>query len=475
VLKYAVAVYDAALKNCMESNMSDIDKPVVPTDGMIITSDTTLIPGVYILPKGITIGADNVTLDCGGAILIGDNRQGNGITLIGRHGVTVKNARIRDYYHGIHCEDCSEVVLNGNQVTSTNEIEANTIFLDIWLPPDKAYGGGIFLWNVRDSRIEDNDVQHQMNGILTYECERLQVNRNNASYNSGYGIHLWKTCDSTFEDNYADYCCRWNKRADAVGHAQIGHMGADATGFLIVNSSCRNVFRRNFARLGGDGFFLAGLGPDGKVPCNDNLFEENDGSLSPNIAFEATFSGGNIFRNNRADRCNYGFWLGFSWDITIEDNRMVHNRQAGVACDNGRGFRIRRNKFHSNAHGVLCWSGLIDPENAPYPEAQTSFDWVIEKNEFIRNGNGVTIAADRDHGIHPVPEEKAGHPETRPHDHTIVENTFQDNRIGVSISKCDKVVIENNVMNRNVEAHIRQEDSTEVTIKSNLGSVAGYL
>jgi parallel beta-helix repeat protein len=449
---------------------------IVPRDGMVVREDTTFVPGTYHLPNGIVIDADNITLDCNGAVLIGSDQQGRGITCIGRSGVTIKGARIRDYYHGIYCHNCSNLYLTGNQVRSTFEVEANTIFLDIWLPAENAYGGAVFLWDVRDSVIEDNDLQHQMNGLLTYACNKLHVRRNNSSYSSGFGIHLFETCDSTFEDNYADYCCRWNKRSEDLGIRQLGHMGADATGFLIVHNSCRNVFRRNFARLGGDGFFLAGLSPDGKkVPCNDNLFEENDGSLSPNIAFEATFSSGNVFRNNRADKCNYGFWLGFSWNCLIENNRMVHNRQAGIAVENGHDMIVRGNEFHSNGHGILLWTRKPGDFARAYPESVTSFNWTIEQNRFIRNGKGIYIGADRDHGIRQLPEEDRGTDEQRPRDHVIRGNLIEDNRIGIELYRADRTIIESNTINRNVEANIRQDDCRDTTIHNNLGLVGGYL
>jgi parallel beta-helix repeat protein len=459
-----------------EERMKVSSKHVVPQDGMTIVEDTVLQPGVYLLPNGITIDADNVTLDCNGAVLIGTNREGRGITCIGRSGVTITGVVLREYYHGIYCKDCKELTLTKNQITSTAEVPANTIFLDIWLGPEDTYGGAIFLWGVQDSNIEDNDLQHQMNGLLTYECKKIAVNSNNASFNSGYGIHLWGTSDSIFEDNYADYCCRWNVRAEEKGHAQLGHMGADATGFLIVRSSCRNVFRRNFARLGGDGFFLAGLAASSeKAPCNDNLFEENDASLSPNIAFEATFSGGNIFRNNYADRCNYGFWLGYSWDNVIENNRMVHNRQAGIAVENGHGMIVRGNNFQNNGHGILLWTRCAEQFKESYPESNTSYNWTIEDNTFTRNGKGICIAADKDHGIRSAPPEESGKPETRPHDHFIRKNDIQDNRVGIELFRADGTVIENNILSRNVEANVRQEDCGDTLMRDNLGSVAAYL
>lgn len=453
---------------------------VTPTNGMKITADTRFAPGVYYLPDGVAIAADGITVDGNGAVLVGKDQAGVGIQIEGRRGVVVRNCKLRDYYHGIVARDARELTIEKNVITGTAEIPANTIFLDIWRNEKDAYGGAIMLDKVTHSVICDNDVQHQMNGVLTYHCRALKVLRNNANYNSGYGFHLYDTSDSAFEENYADYCCRYEPRdvdKPRVGAGGIGHMGADATGFLIVYSSCRNVFRRNFARLGGDGFFLAGRSNKSEdVPCDDNLFEENDGSLSPNIAFEATFSSGNIFRNNWADRCNYGFWLGFSRDNVIEGNRMVHNRQAGIAVENGINFQVRNNSFQRNhVAGILLWSHYVKDWFDALPDQRTPHHWTIAKNTFLGNGAGVAIRADQDHGIRPVAQDDAGRPETRPHDFEIVDNDIQDNRIGVQLVCTDRVVIERNTLRGNVEADIRRDDDQQTTIGSNLGLRGGYL
>lgn len=445
---------------------------VVPTDGMVIREDTAFAPGVYVMPKGISVeGA--VTLDGGGATLIGRDRQGVGVRLEGSSGATVRNLRLRDYYHGIHARDCRNLTLERNQITSTAEVAPNTIFLEIWKTADEAYGGAILLQDCADATVAENDLQHQQNGLLTYGCSKLTVRNNQCNYNSGYGIHLYATSDSLFEENSADYCSRFEPRE---GGLHYGHMGADATGFLIVNSSCRNTFRRNTARLGGDGFFLAGLSPDGrKVGCNDNLFEENDGSLSPNIAFEATFSSGNIFRGNYADRCNYGFWLGFSWDTTVENNRVIMNRQAGIGVENGHGMTVRGNTFQANGHGILLWTKYVEQFAAQFPESLTSYDWTIEENVFTRNTKAIRIAADQDHGIRNLPEDKSGRPECRPRAHILRKNDIQDNRIGIELYKADGTIVEGNLLNRNVEANLRQDDCEGTVARNNLGSAGGYL
>jgi len=446
---------------------------VVPTNGLVLTQDTVLSPGTYVLPDGVRIAADGITIEGDGVTLVGVGKSGAGIRMEGCRGVNLRGITLKGYRHGIYAVDCEDLTLMRNCVSDTHEEAPNTLFLDIWLPAERAYGGGILLHRVSQSRIEENDLRHQQSGLLTYGCSHLTVRRNMAAYNSGFGIHLYGTCDSLFEENCADYCCRFEPRE---GGLHFGHMGADAAGFLAVMGSCRNRFVRNTARLGGDGFFLAGLSPDGTpCGCDENLFEENDGSLSPNIAFEATFCRGNVFRNNHADRSNYGFWLGYSWETTLEQNRMVMNRQAGIAVENGHGFRVQGNSFQANGHGILLWSRWEEPFAALYPESLTSHDWIIERNTFLRNGVAIRIAADQDHGIRALPAEKSGRNECRPRDHQILANDIQDNRLGVWLHRTDRTVLERNILRGNVEANLRQEDCEETVFRNNLGAAGGYL
>jgi parallel beta-helix repeat protein len=417
---------------------------------MVITEDTILEPGVYYLPGGISIAADNLTLDGNGALLVGSRREGLGLTVLSRSGVTIKNLHLAEYYHGIYARGCRGLTIVNCQATGTAEIPANTIFLDIWLPLDKAYGGGIFLAETEDSRVFENDLSHQMNGLLSYHNRRLEVRSNLANYCSGWGFHLYDTSNSLYEDNSADYCCRWEPR-----DPRRGHMGADAAGFLILYKSSNNIFRRNLARLGGDGFFLAGLTPDFEIAgSNDNLFEENDGSWSPNIAFEATFSSGNVYRNNFANHCNYGFWLGFSSGGVVENNQMINNVRAGIATENGYNFQVRGNTFQDSDHGVLLWSKHIPDFDRVYPQNDTSYNWQIEGNTFTHNNKAVRIAANQDHGIRPyqVPEGESLSSWRRPHDHILRNNLFKDNRIGIEALNADRTVAEGNTFEHNVEA-----------------------
>ncbi len=397
---------------------------IIPENGQILSEDTSFEPGVYFLPDGLAVGANGITIDGNGALLVGQDQRGTGLRINNRQGVTIRNLHVQSFYHGLYISGCHEIVIEACQVHNTAEIPANTHFLDVWKSVDECYGSGILLRSVTDSILIHCDLQHQMNGLLCYNSHRLKVQENNASYCSGWGFHLCETSDSVFERNWADYCCRYQPRSETHGH-----LGADAAGFLITTNSCNNTFQQNRARLCGDGFFLAGLTPQLElVGCNDNLFIENDGSYSPNIAFEGTFSKGNIYRNNIASHCNYGFWLGFSQDIRLEGNQMAGNYQAGIAVENGCDFMVAGNTFQNNGHGILLWSKRIPAFETAVPQNDTSRNWQIKGNLFNSNTKAIRIAANQDHGIRPLPASgECGLPAPAPHHHVILQNRFMSN------------------------------------------------
>jgi len=418
-----------------------------PTNNMLIHGDVTLKPGVYHLPDGLRIAANGVTLDGGGAVLVGSGRRGHGLIVEGCTGVSVRNLHLREYYHGIAARQCTDLHIAGCSITATAEEPANGPFLDIWRGPQSAYGGGILLDQVRGGQVSGCDLQHQMCGLLSYACRDLQVSACNASYCSGFGFHLYGTTDSTFADNHADYCCRYHPRGEGAGH-----MGADAAGFLIVAGSSRNIFRRNMARLGGDGFFLAGLNPHYEHrPCNENLFEGNDASYSPNIGFEATFSAGNVFRSNRANQCHYGFWLGFSGDVTVEGNAIERNWGAGIAVENGIDFQVQRNALRANACGLLLWSKAVPALARVTPAYDTCRAWQIEENEIVHNRVGLRIAANQDHGMAPYLREGEA---PAPHTITVTGNQFLDNQAALELQGVKKPRMERNTMRGSVAGDI---------------------
>ncbi len=137
----------------------------------------------------------------------------------------------------------------------------------------------------------------------------------------------------------------------------------------------------NTLTYSGDGFFI---GNQHSLPSNHNRIEGNDGSYSPNNCFEATFSEGNTFRNNIANNCNYGFWLGFSHHTTVEGNAIQSNRTHGIAWEHGHEGVVSDNRISRNG-GYGLWFHL-NPTNYDFPHMATSRQHQLTGNTIAGNG-----------------------------------------------------------------------------------------
>src|SRR6185436_15233896 len=105
-----------------EQPMTKPGPPLIPTDGMVITRDTIFAPGVYLLPEGISIAADEVTLDGNGALLVGRGREGRGLSIAGRSNVTVKNLQLQGYYYGMYAHGCRALTIAACRASGTAEV-----------------------------------------------------------------------------------------------------------------------------------------------------------------------------------------------------------------------------------------------------------------------------------------------------------------------------------------------------------------
>ena len=122
---------------------------VTPTDGMVIMASTSLTPGVYSLPHGLSIGANDVELNMTGVTLIGEARPGYfGLQVINAHGVRITGGAARRYFYGIRAENSAGLELSEIDV-SQNWVDPP--WLDINCAPNLTdttnLGGGVFLSN----------------------------------------------------------------------------------------------------------------------------------------------------------------------------------------------------------------------------------------------------------------------------------------------------------------------------------------
>jgi parallel beta-helix repeat protein len=367
---------------CLSSSIAQT--PIIPTDGMHITTNTLFKSGTYSLKSGVIITSSDVTLDLGGAILLGDDSgTGAGVTIssgINHVAVisTFPGAQLRGYFYGIIAINVTDLLISDIDLSSNwVDLKSNQTWLDINAPPnltDKVnLGGGLFLQNTTNVHIRRIISNNQENGIDVYHSTQVLIHNITASYNTGWGVHFFNTTYSTIVGNILDHNIRQND--------------GDSAGLLLVYGSNHNIIINNSFQYSGDGAFI---GNENGCPSNFNLFEANDASHSSANAFEATFSNGNIFRANRASYSSYGFWLGFSYNSTI-DNNDIRGNGCGIDIDHGQYNTITGNRIsNTNGPGIQLTSDGSAPfskECLNLPNQTVSGYTLVTRNTFMESNN----------------------------------------------------------------------------------------
>ena len=325
----------------------------------------------------IEIRTDGVELDLSGVVLDGERKGGVGIWVHDCQDVTIVNGTVIGFHYGIHADNVNNLTIRGCVVSdNTNPLDAGWLH-DIEAPVEEGFGGGIYLYSVRDSVIDNNQTGNNFNGISLVRSNHNVITGNQASYCGNVGIYVLKSSRNEVSDNQAEHCIRYTDRfwCDT----------ADSAGILLEDGSNHNRITGNSLRYSGDGFFIRGNNGE---PSNDNYVSGNDASYSPNNAFEAVFCSGNVFEDNIANFSNYGFWLGYSTNSTVRGNEIRANRFDGIAIEHGQNNTIENNRIEENRNGIRLWS-----DRAP----QTHEAVGGPRRHYSISGN--RIAASRECGI----------------------------------------------------------------------------
>ena len=310
--------------------------------------------------------------------------------------VTIRGGVVRGFYQGVRAENVRNLRIQ-NCVVSDNHNPREIGWLpDTHQPNEEGYGGGIYLLNASDSTIDRCLVTGNFNGIDLVRCSRVTVTETDASHCSNVGIHLLSSEYCTVEKCRAECCIRFTDR--------FWNDTADSAGILIEEFSHHNRIIDNSLRYSGDGLFIRA---NNRHSSDHNYIARNDGSHSPNNAFEAVFSSGNVFEDNTADGSNYGFWLGYSRQTVVRGNRIRSNRLDGIAIEHGSDNVIERNVIAANRNGVRLWWAPSDLGDDP------SAGYVIRNNRVSESrGHAISI--------------------TDTTDVTLSSNDLRDNHAGIS-------------------------------------------
>ena len=294
--------------------------------------------------------------------------------------VTIRNGIVKGCYNGIRGERVTNLRIE-HCVLSDNHNPLGVGWLDDTdEPAEEGFGGGIYLRQVRSSLILGNEINNNFNGIDLIGSEWNTLSENNVSYSGNIGVHLLLSSHNTIERNRADHCIRYTGRfwCDT----------ADSAGILLEEYSHHNRIVDNTMRYSGDGLFIRANNRHG---CNHNYIARNDGSFSPNNAFEAGFSKRNLFEDNIAEFSNYGFWLGYSRHTVARGNRVSWNRLDGIAIQHGSDNTIENNRITANRSGIRLWA------TATHSIKDPSERYLIRKNQVSNSREcGVSYSNTRD-------------------------------------------------------------------------------
>lgn len=358
-----------------------------------IRGDTKVCPGRYRIAdpmeKGVLqVTASGIRLDLTGVILeSGDSVPsrfvGVGVSARSVDSLTVTGGTVRGYRFGVRLEGgrghrVTGMTLSGSrhqELRSTPDRYDERDWLDIFKPDVfDAYGAGIYLRNVEGVIVSGVTARDAQNGIGLFETRHSIIADNDVSENSGWGIHLWYSSQNLITRNRASR----NVRCEGKGWSR----GCDSAALLLRQRSDSNLIADNDLRWSGDGFFLSGHRPV-LEPSVGNLVLRNDASHAFHNAFEATWSWGTRFIDNRADSSAYGYWLGYSTDALVRGGTIIGSTVAGIAIEHGSDNEISGNVIIGGKDGVRLF--VSDTAGSP------SRGYRIDDNVFARLERGLVL------------------------------------------------------------------------------------
>jgi parallel beta-helix repeat protein len=413
--------------------------------GTELRGDTKICPGRYRIAdpaqKGVLIvAASGLRIDLDGVIIesgdsVPSRYTGYGLRLKNVDSVAITGGTIRGYRIGVMLEGGSGHTVTGMTLSgsrtqalrSTPERYVEADWLDIFHPDTfETYGAGIYVKNAEGVTVQGVTAQDAQNGIMLSSVRRSQLLDNDVSDNSGWGISLWRSSRNTLLRNRAMH----NVRCESESYSR----GCDSAALLLRQRSDSNIVADNDLRWSGDGFFLSGHQP-GLEPSVGNLVIRNDASHAYHNAFEATWSWGTTFLENRADSSAYAFWLGYSTGATVRGNTAVGSREVAIAIEHGsdneiagniliggkdgirlftsaqsgpasRGYRVNDNMISRFGRGLVLQNttqarvrgNVFDNDNESLVADASAKDAVVQGNVFLRPGRFYVIAPELNAG-----------------------------------------------------------------------------
>jgi len=263
--------------------------------GDTITTDTVLDTNLNCIGNGLTIEANDITLDCDGHTLTGP-RDGAGIIVLGSK-IEIRNCIIKNFYNGI------------------------------WMLP-----------HYNNNTFTDNFLENNAYGIYAWPyCNYTKIYRNNILNSSQRGIYTnygsnYEVFDNNFLNNLVDFIINSDHTTFNGNHISGNQNGGEIYGDYNL------VFKNNISYNHGSGIGLSG---------SNNLFYWN---IVNNNYYGVLIKHGTnnkVYENNFSNNIA-GIYLFEANYTDIHDNNILHDTWLGISLIGSHHNNISMNKITGN-------------------------------------------------------------------------------------------------------------------------------
>ena len=359
----------------------------------------------------IDIQADNVTLDCNGWNIAG-NESGitYGIYANGRNNTTILNCNVLNYsYVGYYFENSNFTNLTNNTAynntlsgiyiwsSTNNTLTDNTFF-------NNTNGYAMRIESTINTTITNNTVNNNAHGIYLISSSDIDLYNNTAYNNTGYGININGNSNCTLTNNTAHNNSNGiflssSSNSTLTNNTAYNNMGSGIDLYYSPNSTLTN----NIAYNNGNGIVLD---------------SSSNSTLTNNIAY-----------NNALSSDSSGIHLFSSPNNTL-DNNMVYNNRFGIRLESTDNITLTNNTANNNtANGIHLFS--------------SNYSNLINNTANDNYYHGIVLASSSDNN-------------------TLTNNTANNNNNyhGIYLSHSDNNTLSDNVANNNTQYGIHLESSS---------------
>jgi parallel beta-helix repeat protein len=284
-----------------DGSIDSLDAPISTFDNVTYT----LIGDITGAADGIVVEKDEIVIDGAGYTLQGTGWFGNGINLIQRSNITIKNTRIRNFHYCIYLEQSSNNIISGNNIENS------------------ALGIGLY-----GSKTESNSVT------------------GNNITNNDYGIYLQDSSNNSFSGN--NITC---------AHATINEEkeGIVLTEpYLPISNNC--IYGNVFVGCGLDASGYGNIVDDNLVNGKSLVYLEGASNLVVEDAGQVILLNCNniTIRNLNLSYTNLGLRLWQSNNSIIVDNNITAN-DIGVVLGNSNNNSFRGNNLDNLSNDISLY------------------------------------------------------------------------------------------------------------------------